>query len=177
MIFSIYDGMKLRNIIHKLISEAIGDQRFESGAITYGGDQLILFAENDKSVYDFAIIHRDDKMAIYNYVIARYEKQFGTLEGDRETIMYDFLANYEPPEQEKKELDKEELAKDIFGGYVGGKVKFDQDWGRGFIVNVSPSFISDAVDLASKKGYECKRMTGIPENHDGTFSMIVSPRI
>ena len=39
--------MKLRNVIQNIILEAFGDQRFESGAMTYDADQLILFADND----------------------------------------------------------------------------------------------------------------------------------
>ena len=172
MIFSIYDCMQLRDTIHKLIFEALGDQRFESGAMTYDANQLILFADNDFEVYEFAIRNPGNPMAVYNLVRNKFEKKFGPLNGDAETTMYDFLANYEQPEEPK-----EELAKDIFGGYMNGKVKFDQNWGHGFIVNVSPSFIDDAKELANKKGFECKRMAATANNHDGTFPMLVMPRV
>lgn len=164
--------MKLRNVIQNIILEALGDQRFESGAMTYDADQLIHFADNDFEVYEFSIRNPGNPIAVYNLVRNKFEKKFGPLNGDAETTLYDFLANYEQPEKSK-----EELAKDIFGGYMNGKVKFDQNWGHGFIVNVSPSFIEDAKELANKKGFECKRMAATTNNHDGTFPMLVMPRV
>lgn len=89
--------MQLRNTIRRFVFEALGDQRFESGAMTYGADQLIMFAENDKLVYDFAMKNPHDKAAIFNFVLKEYEKRFGKLDDDRETMMYDFMANYDIP--------------------------------------------------------------------------------
>lgn len=171
MIFSIYYCMEIRDFIRRTIAEALGDQRFESGAMTYDADQLLLFVDNDRETYELAMKSAGNPMAVFNFARRKYEREFGPLEGDLETVMYDFLANYEQPEELKTEL-----AKDIFGGYMGGKVRFDTNWGHGFIVNVSPSFVDDAIAIAEEKGYNCKRMAGTGEGHDGTFPLLVMPK-
>lgn len=88
--------------IRQLIREAIGEHRFETGTITSEANQLIMFAENEKAAYDFVMAHPSDKQAIFEFCWNLYQKMHGSLvggNGDKETIMYDFMANYELPEE------------------------------------------------------------------------------
>lgn len=154
--------MNIRSLIRKIISEAYGDVQFETGTKTSEANQLILFAENDRETYEFALTHASDLHAIFLFCKKRYERSHGKLtgnNGDEETIMYDFMANYEPPEK-----DKYDEALNIFGGYMNGKVRFDKNWSRGFIVDVAESFVEDAKAMAAQKGYEAKSMGGFDYN-------------
>ncbi len=95
------DGDKLvpagTGTLHKL-KENIGDVEWEweSGSMTHDGNQLILFAENDMESYDYTRAHQNDKKAIFEFVYARFSKLHpGVLINDKETVMYDFMANYQ----------------------------------------------------------------------------------
>jgi hypothetical protein len=84
-----------------MLAEAYGSVEFETGAKTSEANQLIMFADNDKEVYDFALRNRGDVDAIYSFCKDKFERMHGALRGnngDEETIMYDFFANYGPPD-------------------------------------------------------------------------------
>lgn len=110
---------------------------------------MILYADNTQPVHDFAAQHADDKMAIFQFAIQHYEKRHGPLGGDRETVMYDFLANYDPPEG----LDAG-AASSIFGDHLNNEVRFNTSYDDGsFSINVRKDFVPKAQELSDRAGY------------------------
>ena len=159
----------MERMIRMIIREALGDIRHESGALTYTGDQLILFADNDSMTYNFAKSNPYDKMAIYKYAKARFERLHpNDFKEDEETVMYDFLAHYETPD----ETMNKDVTMNLFGPYYGSQAYFldsvDSDTIK---IKAKEYALEQRKGEIAKSGYGYDIMNG--PDKDGYFTVIL----
>jgi hypothetical protein len=162
----------MERLIRKMIREALGDVKYESGALTKTADQLILFADNDQMTYHFALNNPDDKMAIYNYAKSRFTRlRPNHFEDDEETVMYDFLAHYETP----TESENRDRVMDLFGAYYGSQVFFmksiDKDMAK---VKVKQYALDQMKDRLYDMGHAYSVVDGPSE--DGFMTIVLSTK-
>lgn len=159
------------NLIRKMIREALGDKRYESGAMTYTADQLIIFSENDSMTYNFALNNPDDKMAIYNYAKARYGRLHPLkVEEDEETVMYDFLAHYESP------IDggNRDIVMQIFGPFYGSQAFFEKTIGDATKVKAKQYALDQRKEYLEKGGYGYSVTSG--PDQDGYLTLMINTK-
>ncbi len=155
--------MDVRSLIRTVISEELGNMRFPTGALTPQAHGLILFAQQDTGTYQFSLEHGSDKMAVYRYALAAYEKRFNEpLSGDEETVMYDFLAHYQKPGPLS-------AAENMFANALGDKIHFKDALGNTkFTILVDRDFVIHAQAMAHDAGY----VANIDGTHDRTAPQV-----
>lgn len=86
----------------KVIKNIIKEQIETDSLNDHTADDLVLFADNTSSVYEYAKQHKNVGK-VFNFTLKTYEKEFGkdSLKyDDLETLFYLFASKYEFPEED-----------------------------------------------------------------------------
>ena len=90
----------LRKIIRQINQENSKTWKYETGAATEAGHQLILFADSDVETYQFALKTPDVKK-VFDFALKQWNRIVKTplVYDDEEMLFYDFAANFVMPKE------------------------------------------------------------------------------